>query len=105
MVTACETSRLWLESAARDVERAGAPPEASATSILARLTVEREGVALIQAMDEALGAASFATSHPVERRRRDLQVYLRQANPDGLGQTAMDLLSGSPKLSRRWHLA
>jgi alkylation response protein AidB-like acyl-CoA dehydrogenase len=105
MVTACETSRLWLESAARAVEQPGAPPESAATAILARLTVEREAVALIQAMDEALGAASFSTSHPVERRRRDLQFYLRQANPDGLGQTAMDMLSTSPSLSRRWHLA
>ena len=104
MVAACETARLWLERAAVETERPDAPPAAAAGAILARLTVADEAVALMAAMDEALGAASFATAHPVERRRRDLQFYLRQANPDGLGQTAMNVARSDPALARRWHL-
>ncbi len=105
MVSAVETARLWLTTAACEVERPGAPPEAAAAAILARLRVADEAVALMAAMDEALGAASFSTSHPVERPRRDLQLYLRQADPDGLGRAAMATLRAHPDLARRWHLS
>lgn len=102
MVTACETARLWLAQAATAVERPEATPADVAGVILARLTVADEAVALMAVMDEALGAASFATSHPVERRRRDLSFYLRQANPDNLGAGAMELARSD---ARRWQLA
>lgn len=92
MVTACETSRLWLEQAARTVEAADAPPSAADQSILARLVTADEAKALLAALDDALGAASFMRTHPAERIRRDLSFYLRQANPDGLSQTVMDRL-------------
>ena len=105
MASAAETARLWLTMAAREVERPGAAPDAAAVAILARLRTAEEAVALMAAMDEALGAASFATAHPVERRRRDLQLYLRQADPDGLGRAAMATLRADPGLARRWHLA
>ncbi len=105
MATACETARLWLRRAAEDVERPGAPLSACVASILARLVVADQAGVLLAAADAALGAASFATSHPVERRRRDLQVYLRQANPDGLEQAAMERLVEDPDLCRAWHLA
>ena len=49
-----------------------------------------EAQALLLALDEALGAASFAESHPAERPRRDLLVYLRQTDPDGMGQAALE---------------
>ena len=104
MVQAVETARLWLGAAAREVERPGAAPEAAATAILARLRAADEAVALMAAMDEALGAASFATAHPVERPRRDLQLYLRQADPDGLGRGALATLRADPALARRWAL-
>ncbi len=103
MVIACETARLWLERAAAEVEREGAPPAAAAEAILARLVVAEEATALMAAMDAALGAASFASAHPVERRRRDLQFYLRQANPDALGQAAMEM-AHDPRQARRWNL-
>ncbi|EKE43077.1 Acyl-CoA dehydrogenase [Oceaniovalibus guishaninsula JLT2003] len=105
MVVACETARLWLVNAARVVERSDAAPDDAATAMLARLTVADEAVALMNAMDEALGAASFATAHLVERRRRDLLFYLRQANPDGLAQTAMRMAGAGGARARRWHLA
>ena len=104
MATACETARLWLLAAAEEVERPDAPESATARAILARLKTAEEASALIGAMDDALGAASFATFHPVERRRRDLQFYLRQADPDGMGQHALDALLDDPVLARRWSL-
>jgi alkylation response protein AidB-like acyl-CoA dehydrogenase len=104
MAMACETARMWVSRAAADVERADAAPSAAATSILARLVVAEEARILLEAMDAALGAASFAMSHPVERRRRDLLFYLRQAAPDAMGEEAMSVLLGEPCLSQRWHL-
>lgn len=90
MMVACETSRLWLEDAARGVEVPGASASAADPAILARLVVADEAKALLAAMDDALGAASFMQGHPAERIRRDLGFYLRQANPDGLSQAVMD---------------
>lgn len=104
MVMACETGRLWILRAATEVERPGARPEAAAVAILARLAVAHEARALIAAMDDALGAASFATAHPVERRRRDLTFYLRQAAPDAMGQAALDMLRGDACRARAWNL-
>jgi polyhydroxyalkanoate depolymerase len=59
-------------------------------------------VALMNAMDQALGAASFATAHPADRIRRDLGFYIRQANPDGLALGAMARILQSPALRDRW---
>ena len=42
--------------------------------------------------------------HPVERHRRDLQFYLRQANPDGLGDAALRWLREGREAAR-WSLA
>lgn len=104
MVTACETSRLWVIRAAEAVEEPGAPPSAAATAILSRLAVLDEARALLGAMDDALGAASFAASHAVERRRRDLMFYIRQATPDAMGDAALDVLRSDPGLARAWNL-
>ena len=104
MVASCETARLWVMQAAAATERRDARPEDAGPAMLARLTVEREAVVLMQEMDAALGAASFATGHPVERHRRDLQFYLRQANPDGLGDAALRWLREGQDAGR-WNLA
>lgn len=80
MVTACETARLWIWQAAQRVEGPDATPHDAEASILARLLTAEEAVALMNAMDQALGATSFATSHPADRIRRDLSFYIRQAN-------------------------
>ena len=90
--------------AAGDVERPDAGPEATQISILARLKVSEEAARIIALVDEALGAASFATAHPAERVRRDLQFYMRQANPDGMGQGAMERIINDPEQRRRWGL-
>jgi alkylation response protein AidB-like acyl-CoA dehydrogenase len=105
MAVACETARLWLVSAALEVERPGAPPASAARAILARLKVADEARALLQVADDALGAASFVTSHPVERRRRDLLFYLRQAMPDEMGDLALREILADAGRAAAWRLA
>lgn len=87
-VMACETARLWVHAAALAVESPGADPATATQSVLARLVVERAAGETMAEVDRALGAASYFTDHPVERLRRDLAFYLRQAAPDGALQAA-----------------
>jgi alkylation response protein AidB-like acyl-CoA dehydrogenase len=105
MISACETARLWLAEAAAAAEHPRAGPEAVQVAILARLKVAQEATGLIALVDEALGAASFATAHPAERVRRDLQFYMRQANPDGMGHEAVERILADPAQQRRWGIA
>ena len=72
------------------------------TAILARLVTAEAAVAVMNDVDQALGAASFATTHPVDRIRRDLSFYIRQADPDGLGHAATERILASPALRQRW---
>ncbi|RJE79127.1 acyl-CoA dehydrogenase [Paracoccus sp. JM45] len=102
MITACETARLWLAQAATTVERSGATPSDAQAAILARLRTAQEAVALLGLMDQALGAASFATGHPADRIRRDLGLYLRQANPDGMALASTASIAADTNLSTRW---
>ncbi|WP_170162173.1 acyl-CoA dehydrogenase family protein [Paracoccus siganidrum] len=102
MILACETARLWLEQAALAVERPEAVASDAETAILARLKTAEEAVALMDVMDQALGAASFATTHPADRIRRDLSLYLRQANPDGLMLGSLGRILADPGLRQRW---
>ena len=69
---------------------------------MARLRTTDEAVALLANMDQALGAASFATAHPADRIRRDLGLYLRQAGPDALALSSVDRILADPDLHRRW---
>lgn len=102
MVTACETARLWLDQAAARVERPDASPGDAQAAILARLRTAEEAVTLLNLADQALGAASFATGHPAERIRRDLNFYLRQADPDGLALGSLAAILADPGLRARW---
>ncbi|MBQ2260030.1 MAG: hypothetical protein II336_01530 [Loktanella sp.] len=81
-VMACETARLWIEKAAFAVEMRDADPTTATQSVMARLIVERAATTTISDVDRALGSASFFSGHAVERIRRDLSFYLRQAAPD-----------------------
>ena len=89
---ACETARLWIEAAANRVEGAGCgcPRDASARdedaaayALLAREVTERACVTVMQTVDRALGTMGHGEGTVVERVRRDLGLFLRQANPDG----------------------
>lgn len=79
---ACETARLWLREAAFTDEAPGAAPDTATRSVLARLVVERAASETMTEVDRALGTTGHFYGHPVERLRRDLGFYLRQAAPD-----------------------
>ncbi len=102
MVTACETAHLWVASAALATEAPSAEPTTARVAVLARLKVAEEAARLLQLADEAMGASSFSLTHPAERFRRDLQLYLRQADPDGMGQRAMERILDDGEERRRW---
>ena len=82
LLLAYETARLWSEKAAHRVEASLAGASAVAYTLLAREQVERSCLEALHIIDRAFGTASFFENHPVERIRRDLSFYLRQAALD-----------------------
>ena len=83
MATACETARLWIESAALRVENGPSDPEgAAAYALLAREATERACLEVIDLTERALGMLAHAETTPIARMRRDLSMFLRQAGPD-----------------------
>ncbi|MBQ2260543.1 MAG: acyl-CoA dehydrogenase [Loktanella sp.] len=102
-VIACETARLWVVKAAHAVEMPGADAAAATQSVLARLVVERAATDTMAEVDRALGTASFFAGHPVERIRRDLSLYLRQAAPDAaLHRTAKAMADTAGHVGDFW---
>ena len=95
LALACETGRLWVERAAFRVEAHGAGETDVAYVLLAREAVERACLTVIETVDRLIGAASFFEGHPVERIRRDLSFFLRQANLDGKRAKAARSVAGS----------
>ncbi len=95
--TACETARLWLELAATRVESGPADPEgAAAYALLAREATESACLTVIDRVERALGTAAFDAGSPVDRIRRDLSLFLRQAAPDGKrARAARALVAGT----------
>ncbi len=102
MILSCETARLWLTQAAGRVEHPDARPADAEAAILARLRTAEEAVSLLTQMDQALGAASYATAHPADRIRRDLSLYIRQAGPDTLALASVTRILSDPGLRDRW---
>lgn len=96
-------ARLMVEDAAEKVERPGAGAAAVALSLAAREMVEEACLSGIAIADRALGARSFATGETVERVRRDLTFFLRQANLDGkLRQVGGTLCRMEPPVGELW---
>ena len=101
MILLAQTARLWVEASSGAVERAallgGEVVTSSVTQVLlAREAVETacmEGIALAE---RAVGTAAFAASSDVDRIRRDLGFFLRQANLDGKLMQASDALLADP---------
>jgi alkylation response protein AidB-like acyl-CoA dehydrogenase len=80
---ACETARLWVTTAALRAEAGGGDAEgAAAYALLAREATEAACLTVIDTVERALGTAAHDTANPVERLRRDLSLFLRQAAPD-----------------------
>lgn len=79
---ACETARLWIEQAAMRVEDADAGEDAAIYALLAREATERACIEVLTVVERALGTVAYCEGHPVERVRRDLGLFIRQAAPD-----------------------
>lgn len=83
LVARAHAARLMVEAAAEATEASGAGAQAVALSLLAREAVEEACLAGIATVDRVLGTRSFAVGATVERVRRDLGLFLRQADLDG----------------------
>ena len=93
MAMACETARLWIESAAMRVEGDPSDPEgAAAYALLAREATERACLEVVELAERALGMLAHAETTPVDRMRRDLSMFLRQAAPDAKRMRAAEAL-------------
>ncbi|HEY4173033.1 MAG TPA: acyl-CoA dehydrogenase family protein [Rhodopila sp.] len=78
-----ETSRLWVQTAARTAEDTSADPgHRVATVGLARIAVETACLDAIRLVQRSLGLSAFREGNPVECICRDLSTYLRQPAPD-----------------------
>ncbi|QLH16103.1 acyl-CoA dehydrogenase [Paracoccus pantotrophus] len=90
MIRLTRGARLWVEHAANAVENSPAPDITA--SLLAREAVEEACLRGIALCERAFGTAAFMDGNPVERIRRDLAFFLRQANLDGKTQLAARLI-------------
>jgi alkylation response protein AidB-like acyl-CoA dehydrogenase len=103
---AIETARLWVQRAAAITEDAhgGGPAEQIVAYVnLARLAVEKAGLALMELVHRSVGLQSFMRPHPIERFSRDLATYLRQPGPDLALTNAADwILKSNGRASDLW---
>lgn len=80
---ACETSRLWVEKAARIAESGGGDAGRVVAYVgLTRIAVETACLDTMRLLQRSLGLSAFRHGNPVERICRDLATYLRQPAPD-----------------------
>ncbi len=103
MAIAVEGGYGWLERAAAAWDRGcteGSAPAAATAAVaqanLTRSAVEALAMTVIDIAQQAVGCAGLIEPHPLERRLRDLMVYLRQPNPDGaLAQAGQAVANGT----------
>ena len=96
----CEAGRRLVETAAVMVEasRSGTPAEidaAVAHALVTRELVEEACVEVLTLVERSLGVRAHVEGSSIERQRRDLGLYLRQAAPDAKLQRAGRLIAGS----------
>ncbi|NVD45311.1 acyl-CoA dehydrogenase [Qipengyuania atrilutea] len=85
---ALETSRLWLERCALEIEADGAAPRKVLLALLAREVTENACRETMELVDRALGMAAHEEGGMVERMSRDLSLFLCQAGPDAKRERA-----------------
>lgn len=109
LYAAVDTARLVTEAAAEATEASvSAGPErirlAVARALLARETVERCCVEALAVTERALGMAAFDSGCDLDRIRRDLSLFLRQARPDAKLEQAVEALTGegAPEIGEAW---
>ena len=101
-------ARALTERAALAVESAGAADaptiaRAGALALLARESVERGATELLALVERGLGMAAFERGRRVERLRRDLGLYLRQAAPDAkLARAASTVVGAGAGIGAWW---
>ncbi|MFT8243475.1 acyl-CoA dehydrogenase family protein [Roseomonas sp. BN140053] len=84
VLTAAETARLWVVSAAAVAEGGDRPTEEVVAYVnLARGAVERAALDVLELVQRSVGLPAFLSPNPIERMARDLATYLRQPFPDG----------------------
>jgi hypothetical protein len=78
-----ETSRLWVETAARAAEDPMADAAYRVATVgLARIAVETACLDAMRLVQRSVGLSAFRQGNPIERICRDLATYLRQPAPD-----------------------
>lgn len=98
------SARLFVEDAAIQVEKPEAGDLEVALSLAAREFVEGACLSGIAITDRALGTHSFSTGQTVERVRRDLSFFLRQADLDGkLQRAGQSLCQSQSPVGEFWH--
>ena len=94
MAILCETARLWVSEAASRVERSTLEDgqSAAAYALLARERTELACLEVMALADRAIGTAGHVEGCRADRIRRDLGLYLRQADIDGKFDRATRML-------------
>jgi len=96
--TAIETARLWLMRAANEIEAESAAPRKASLALLAREVTHYACKGVIDAVESALGMAAHVEGSHVDRVRRDLSLFLRQAAPDAKRARAAQALVAAKTL-------
>lgn len=102
-MAAAHAARATVEAAALAVEEsAGAAPDriasAVARALLAREAVEALCTEVLTLSERALGMAAHDARSPLDRMRRDLSLFLRQAAPDAKLDRAVSAVLDGPGL-------
>ena len=92
---ALETMRLWLLRAAEAVEARDAPPQAATLALMAREVTEVSCREILTLIERGMGMAAHVEGTRIERIRRDLGLFLCQAQPDAKRQRIGRALAGS----------
>ena len=82
ILTAQRTIDVWLAAAARTMDTAA--PELAAVALHGRVAIADACRALLDEAARACGSRPFATAGPLDRSRRDLEVFLLQHRLDPL---------------------
>jgi alkylation response protein AidB-like acyl-CoA dehydrogenase len=97
-IIARETSRLWVEAAARAAEDPRVQTEHRVATVgLARIAVETSCLDTMRLMQRSLGLSAFRQGNPIELICRDLSTYLRQPAPDEVLTEAALWFAADPK--------
>ena len=91
VATLVETGALWLLGAARLLDPPVGTPEHGAVRAYAQMTrtaIEHVCLGVMARADRAVGARGLGQPGVLERVGRDLRLYLRQPNPDGVVEAA-----------------